>query len=243
VASKTLRIQILPLLSDNFSYVLHDSHSTLATIIDPSESSPVRKFLAKEALNLELIICTHHHLDHVGGAQELADQKVPIWASDYDRSRIAGCTRGLSDSEEVLVAGHKMRVIFVPGHTLGQIALYFEEASALFVGDTLFSLGCGRLFEGTADQMIASLNKLMALPDETKIYFGHEYTLRNGEFVESLNLNLPELKTYLQHVRDLRSKGNFSTPSLLDLEKRLNPFLNAHSVEEWTRRRALRNHF
>lgn len=236
-----LEIDVLPLLQDNFGYVLHNRRQ--AAVVDPGEAAPVLRHLETAGLRLELILCTHHHADHVGGAKALAERyRCPVWASKWDLDRIAAADRGLDETDEPLVFNEKMRVLHVPGHTAGQICFYFPDMNALFTGDTLFSLGCGRLFEGTPEQMFSSLKKIAALPENTRLYFGHEYTLRNGEFCRGITPS-KELEEYLTHVSAATRAGRPSTPTTLSREKTLNPFLNTASLAEWTRRRTLRNAF
>jgi hydroxyacylglutathione hydrolase len=237
-----MNIEIVPLLKDNFAYLLHDS--THAVIIDPSEARPIIKLLNAKNLILDLILCTHHHHDHVGGVKELSRYyQCPTWASKWDVSRIEGCSKGLDENSENKILGQPVQIIHIPGHTAGAIGFYFPKQKAFFSGDTLFSLGCGRLFEGTPEEMYASLHKIAELPEDTKIYFGHEYTLRNGDFTRSISSPTPELETYLRETADRLKHGGHSTPSELWLEKRLNPFMNAESLRDWTKRRSLRNEF
>ena len=237
-----LTIDVIPTLKDNFSYLLHDHR--IGAIIDPGEVDPIVRHLEKRKIDLDLILCTHHHWDHVGGAQELARRfDCPVAASTWDHDRIVACSMSFGDDETFSFAGTSIRVLHVPGHTSGQISYYLSDQGALFVGDTLFSLGCGRLFEGTPEQMFQSLKRISALPPETEIYFGHEYTLRNSEFAVQLQPGNAELKSYLEQVRTKLASGQPSTPAILATELRINPFLNTDSLEEWTQRRHLRNVF
>lgn len=237
-----LTIDVVPTLKDNFSYILHDHH--IGAVIDPGEVDPIVQFLEKKKIDLDLILCTHHHWDHVGGAQELARRyDCAIAASKWDSGRIVACTMSLDDNEKFSFAGYSIQVLHVPGHTTGQISFYLPEQGALFTGDTLFSLGCGRLFEGTPAEMFDSLKRIATLPPETKIYFGHEYTLRNAAFALQQNPENQELKDYVQDVELRLSKGEHSTPSELGKEIRINPFMNTPSLSEWTKRRELRNVF
>lgn len=236
-----MTVNVLPVLADNYCYILEDNGR--AAVVDPSEAIPIERYLRKKNLKLEVLLCTHHHHDHVGGALELARQfAAPIWCSSVDMPRIDGATRGLIDNEIVEIVGSRMQVLSVPGHTRGQVAFYFERERALFVGDTLFSLGCGRLFEGSAEEMYTSLNRLSSLPSETLIYFGHEYTLKNVEFAMTL-YQTQELKSYFEKVTQLREQNKYTSPTFLETELKLNPFLNAPNLAEWTRRRQLRNSY
>jgi hydroxyacylglutathione hydrolase len=177
-------IKILPILAfkDNYIWCLINEQTKHCIIVDPGEAKPVLTQLKQLNLTLDAILITHHHWDHVTGVPELAKLTgAPVWCSAVDRERITGATVVVSGLERLWDL--EVEILTVPGHTQGQIAYYFPRLEALFPGDTLFSAGCGRLFEGTPDQMFASMRKLAALPPETKVYFGHEYTLNNLDFV------------------------------------------------------------
>ena len=184
-------IHIVPALRDNYIYILRSGNQTAA--VDPSEAAPVLKFLKDRAWGLDFIWNTHHHYDHTGGNLELKRvYDCRICGFEEDRPRLPGLDRGLSDGERVLLGETEAKALFIPGHTLGHIAFYFPREKRLFCGDTLFGLGCGRIFEGTAQDMFESLGKLKKLPEETLIYCGHEYTEANGKFVLSLKKQITE---------------------------------------------------
>ncbi len=224
-------IAILPLLKDNYAYLLHDRQSGKTAVIDPSEATPVMEAATLLHWQITHIFNTHHHIDHCGGNLGLKRACQPIVAGPaYDRQRIPALTIPLDEESGIDFAGHKGQVIFVPGHTRGHIALYFEQAKALFCGDTLFSIGCGRLFEGTAEQMWHSLLKLRALPGDTLVYCGHEYTAANCRFALTIDPENDALRRYAETVDKARGAGQGTIPSTLAIEKECNPFLRADSV-------------
>lgn len=245
-----MEVHILKALKDNYIYVLHEPQTRTVAVVDPSESHPVMDFLEKNKWPLQMILNTHHHHDHVGGNLELKKRYgCEIFASTYDgqHHRVPGQTHSLRDGDLVRVGAESLRVLDVPGHTLGAIAYYSAGIKAAFTGDTLFTLGCGRLFEGTAQQLRNSLMKLSQLPDNTRIYCGHEYAHSNTAFALKINPQSLELKTRWEACLEARKKGPFahqkSVPSLLGDEKRLNPFLTVAHLDEFTRIRKLRDEF
>ncbi|MGE0108496.1 MAG: hydroxyacylglutathione hydrolase, partial [Bdellovibrionales bacterium] len=188
--------------------------------------------LQKRDLHLALILNTHHHPDHTGGNVKLqAEYGAPVIGPAKEEHKIDGLSRGVDDGETITFSDLRGQVIETPGHTSGSISFYFPSIQALFAGDTLFSLGCGRLFEGNAAEMWASLTKLRALPDETRLYAGHEYTERNLPFAVKLDPQNPELHTRAKEVLFARKKGEATLPSLLGQEKKINPFLRVDDPE------------
>jgi hydroxyacylglutathione hydrolase len=232
------RIETLTALKDNFVYVLvHGAH---AAVVDPGEAAPVLRFLERHRLRLDAILCTHHHWDHVSGVPDLVKETgAEVWCSPPDRERIPGSTKAVSGLERLWDL--EAEILAVPGHTLGQIAYYFPKLEAVFPGDTLFSAGCGRLFEGTPEQMFASMKKLAALPAETKVYFGHEYTLRNLEFVSKYEAAPAAAVEAYREDCERRLKNGHTTPTTIETELKINPFLNARDVATFTKWRELRN--
>jgi len=221
-----LKIDILPVLKDNYAYVLHDQVDDLVAVIDPSEGKKVFKHLQDHYSKLDYIINTHHHWDHVGGNLYLKEQmNCQIVGFAEDQHRIPGIDVLLGDQSTFQFGSHECLIQHIPGHTLGHIALYFKDDGIVFTGDTLFSGGCGRLFEGTVHQMWNSLKWLRSLPDETKVYCGHEYTLPNLDFMKFLGYQTPYFVKYYQHVHDLVHQDKPSIPSTIGCEKRINPFL------------------
>jgi hydroxyacylglutathione hydrolase len=225
-----MKILQIPLLRDNYGYLLVCERTKQAAIVDPSEAEPVLRRVEQEQVPLAAILNTHHHRDHTGGNEGiLSKQKVEVYGHKSDSSRVPGLTHGVDEGDAVQIGEMKGRVFFIPGHTTGHVAYLFENN--LFCGDTLFTAGCGRLFEGTPEQMHASLSKLMALPDNTKVYCGHEYTESNLRFAMSVEPKNPKLVARFERVQGLRSRGASTVPATLEEEKQTNPFLRWDSKE------------
>lgn len=221
------RIITVPVLRDNLAYLIHREGSRAALVIDPSEPQPIIERLELEGLELKVILNTHHHWDHVGGNLILSEKfNAPIWCSELDLTRVPGASRGLKDGESFEFDGIKIEILAMPGHTLGQIAIYMPHDKALFVGDTVFAMGCGRLMEGTPEQMWSSLQRLSKLPGDTRIYFGHEYTERNAGFAETVDPENPAIKTRLEKTLHALKGGRPAEAPTLNEEIAVNPFLN-----------------
>jgi len=221
-----LDIRIIKCLSDNYSYLIRDKKTNLVGIIDPSEFNPVDLEISKTYKKLDFILNTHHHNDHVGGNIDLKEKyNSKIICSIYDQKRIPGADIKKNDGDKFSLGETNFKIIHIPGHTLGHIAFYSEEASTIFTGDTLFSLGCGRIFEGTFEQMFESLKKIQNLPKNTMMYCGHEYTKNNGQFCVSIDKDNSKLKDRIQYVKN-RAKKNLPTlPVTLGEELETNIFL------------------
>jgi hydroxyacylglutathione hydrolase len=222
----------IPVLSDNYIFLLWDSMRNIAAVVDPAIAQPVLTKLHEIGADLVAIFNTHHHSDHVGGNRELIAQypNVIVYAGEFDKGRIPGQKVFLKDGDTVEFGNRTGNVIFVPGHTRAHIAYYFppesnEETGELLCGDTLFAGGCGRLFEGTPAQMVDSLSKIRALPDNTRVWCAHEYTLKNLQFALSVDGNNEDLQQRYTKVQASRNQGEATIPSLLGIEKRTNPFL------------------
>ena len=223
-----LKIFIINALSDNYIYLLRNEQKNLTSVIDPGEAEPVIKFLNDENWHLDEIINTHHHNDHIGGNDKLLSvYKSKLIAPSYEKNRISNVDIFVSDNENVNIAGVSTNVIHTPGHTLGHVCFYMPKEKCLFSGDTLFYLGCGRVFEGTIGQMWLSLVKLKSLPDETTVYCGHEYTLSNMKFANYIESNNPLLNKVSLDIKNKREKGLPTIPFNLGIEKKINPFLRA----------------
>jgi hydroxyacylglutathione hydrolase len=225
-----LEITLVPCLTDNYAYLLHDPASGLCAVVDPSEPEPVRKALAGRKLTH--ILNTHHHFDHTGGNVPLKEEfGAKVVGPEKDRDRIPGIDEGVSEAAPWRFGSHVARVLEIPAHTRGHIAFAFEGDGAVFTGDTLFAMGCGRLFEGTPEMMWSSLSKLMQLKDDMRVYCGHEYTLSNGKFALTLEPGNTDLQARMKDVEAARAKNAPTIPSTLGLEKRTNPFLRPNSQE------------
>jgi hydroxyacylglutathione hydrolase len=227
-----LTVKQIPVLKDNYIYLIHDPVSGETAAIDPALAEPVQNTLKEMNWPLTYILNTHHHSDHVGANLTLKKQThCQIIGSHYEKNRIPGIDRTVSEGDTVHLGHHKVSVIDTPGHTLGHIVFYFSEQNLLFCGDTLFSMGCGRLSEGTAKQMFHSLNKLAALPSRTQLFCAHEYTQSNGQFALTLEPNNLQLRQRISEVEQLRQKNMATIPSTLLQEKETNPFLRSHCSE------------
>ena len=225
-----MKIIQIPLLRDNYGYLLVCEKTKQAAVVDPSEAEPVLRRIEAESVPLQAILNTHHHRDHTGGNEGiLAKHRVDVYGHKSDAGRIPGLTRGVDDGDDIQIGEMKGKVLFIPGHTTGHVAFLFDNN--LFCGDTLFTAGCGRLFEGTPEQMHASLKKLMTLPDNTKVYCGHEYTESNLRFAMSVEPKNPKLVSRFERVQGLRARGTSTVPSTLEEEKQTNPFLRWDSKE------------
>ena len=215
-------ISFIPAFKDNYIWLL--TLGRRAVVVDPGDAAPVQARLEADGLTLESILITHHHADHQGGVAALVERWQPTVFAPAGES-ITGCNRPLSGGEGIEILGESIRVLAVPGHTLGHLA--YLAPGALFCGDTLFGAGCGRLFEGTPAQMAASLASIAALPDETLIYCAHEYTEANLRFAQAVEPENPALRERVQKVAALRAAGRSSVPSTLAEEKASNPFLRS----------------
>ena len=239
-----MKIRIIPCLQDNYSYLMIDESNDTACVIDPGEAEPIINFIEKENIHLKYILNTHHHFDHIGGNKELKKKYNSIVVGyKGDASRIPEIDVLVEDCQIWKANNFEAKIIHVPGHTTGHISFYFYNDKLIFTGDTLFSLGCGRIFEGTYQEMFASLNKIKNLPEDTKVYCGHEYTLQNSKFCiehEPENLNL---QNKISKINE-KLKNNLPTiPSTLKDEMECNIFLRAKNVESFSKLRDLKDNF
>ncbi|BCG62762.1 MAG: hydroxyacylglutathione hydrolase [Methyloprofundus sp.] len=227
-----IKIQQIPVLTDNYIYLIHDTESMETTVVDPAVAEPVLACLNQNGWQLNTILNTHHHGDHVGGNLELKQQTgCKIIGSALDMVRIPAIDSGCNEGDIIKLGQHNIQVIECSGHTTGHIAFYIAAADALFCGDTLFAMGCGRLFEGSAEQMWQSLSKFTTLPSETKIYCAHEYTAANAQFALSVEPNNHDLLSTIEHVQQLRANNQATVPTTLAQELATNPFLRPNSLD------------
>jgi len=239
-----MRIEIIPCLRDNYSYLIIDESNNSACVIDPSESKPIINLVEKNNYKLKYILNTHHHFDHIGGNEELKKKfGSTILGFEKDSHRIPKIDVLLKDNQIWKAENFIAKIIHVPGHTSGHICFHFFNEQLIFTGDTLFSLGCGRIFEGTYKEMFNSLSKIKSLPKETKIYCGHEYTLNNSRFCiehDSKNLNL---KKKIENIKKKISDGLPTIPSTIKEELECNIFLKIKDLEVFSKLRDLKDNF
>ncbi len=226
---RMLEVTPIPVLADNYTWLLHAKQSGAAYVVDPGESAPVAQAIEQAGLTLEGILLTHRHHDHIGGVEGLARSGLPVFGPDHPQ--LSAVTQPLTHGDTLTLSGldAKFQVMAVPGHTLEHIAFYGE--GLLFAGDALFAGGCGRMFEGSAEQMQGYLAMLRTLPDETQLFCGHEYTLANLQFAHVVEPDNQALADRLNRVRRQRDQGNITLPSTLGEEKATNPFLRWDSPQ------------
>ena len=227
-----MKIKIIPCLQDNYSYLIIDKNSKNACVIDPSEAKPIINYLEKNSIKLNYILNTHHHFDHVGGNSELKKKyNAKVIGYAEDSKRIPDIDIMVKDEEIWIENNFEAKIIHIPGHTLGHICYYFYKENNLFTGDTLFSLGCGRIFEGTYEQMFSSLEKIKKLPGETKIYCGHEYTLQNSKFCITYDKDNQNLIKKIKDIKEKSKKKIPTIPSTINDELKSNIFLRSDNKE------------
>ncbi len=220
----------VPQLSDNYAYLVIDPATREAGIVDCAEVPAVLDAVDREKVQLTTILPTHHHFDHVGGNEDLLAARPGLTVYGFD-DRVPGLTDKVGDGDRVKVGSLEAEVLSIPAHTTGHIAYYFEAQGVVFTGDTLFAGGCGRLFEGDAAMMIVSLEKLRQLPDDTRVYFGHEYTVNNLNFALTLEPQNQELNDKLAWAVETTDGGGYTTPTTIASEKETNPFFRWESSE------------
>ena len=227
-----MRVIPVPQLIDNYAYLVIDDTTRQAAVVDCAEAAPVLHAVREAAVELIAILPTHHHWDHIGGNEDLL-KALPLEVYGYagQGSRIPGCTREVREGDAVRVGDVAARVIFIPAHTAGHVAYHFEHDQTVFTGDTLFAGGCGRLFEGDAAMMLRSLSKLMALPDETRVYFGHEYTEKNLRFALTLEPENAALQQKHAWAVEQMRRQRPTVPTTIADEKATNPFFRWSSPE------------
>ena len=243
-AQDRLQVFQLPVLQDNYVYILRDVETRKTAVVDPALANPINIFLHKRNWKLDFVLNTHHHNDHTGGNFQLKKKwQCQVVGFSEDAYRIPGIDWYLKEGDEFTLGKSVCRVLFLPGHTLGHIAYWFCEEKKLFIGDTLFAMGCGRLFEGSFQQMFSSLNQIKSFPSETKVFCAHEYTEKNGGFALCVDSQNQNLKDRMQVVRAMRKHNQPTVPFFLSEELKTNPFLRAKTLEEFTHLRKKRDQF
>tara|TARA_B100000686_G_scaffold321312_1_gene373854 strand:- start:11 stop:772 length:762 start_codon:yes stop_codon:yes gene_type:complete len=223
-----MKVEIIPCLKDNYSYAIIDETNNKSCIVDPSEPKPIINFLEKNNLKLNYILNTHHHYDHVGGNIELKKKySAKVVGFEDDFKRIPEIDIKIKDGEIWKKDNFEAKIIHIPGHTLGHVCFYFYNDNNLFTGDTLFSLGCGRIFEGTYEQMFTSLEKIKKLPPKTKIFCGHEYTLQNSKFCIQYDKENKSLIKKIKEINENLKNNKPTIPSILEEELKNNIFLRS----------------
>lgn len=240
----TLQYHLFPALNDNYGVLVHCPDSGATASIDAPEAAAVEKALADTGWKLTHILITHHHHDHVGGVEELKQKwGCEVIGSAEEPHGLPGLTGTVTPGGTYDFAGHIAQIIHTPGHTLGHITWHFADDCVAFAGDTLFTLGCGRVFEGTMEQMWASMQKLAKLPPETTVYCGHEYTLSNGRFAVTAEPDNQALKQRMIEIEQLREAGKPTVPTTIAQELETNPFLRAETAQRFAEIRTAKDNF
>lgn len=236
-------IHIVPILRDNYCYLL-EGEGKACIILDPGQITPVESHIAQHGLKPAMILNTHHHADHIAGNAELkATFDIPVIGPKAEQTKIPRMDKGVSEGDTIEHSGIVLSVIETPGHTKGHVAFYWKDQRALFCGDTLFSMGCGRLLEGSAEEMFASLQKIKSLPPETEIYCGHEYTQSNGAFAQSVDPGNADIQARMKDVVKLQTNNRPTIPVTLATELKTNPFLRAQDVSAFAALRTQKDNF
>jgi hydroxyacylglutathione hydrolase len=237
-----VEIIAVPAFTDNYIWLVHDEESGETAVVDPGDAAPVLAEAARRGWTIDQVWNTHWHPDHTGGNLAIKEASCAR-ISGAARENIAGRDVPLSEGDQVRLGKHVGRVIEVPGHTLGHIALVFDDDRIAFVGDTLFAMGCGRLFEGTPQQMYDSLRRLSELPDDTRLYCAHEYTLANARFAAHVEPGNSAIADRLVRVQTMRDEGQITVPTTVAQERETNPFVRCTNVEEFAQRRDAKDSF
>ena len=237
-----LEVVPVPAFTDNYIGLVHEPYSGETAVVDPGDAEPALVEAQRRGWTIGQVWNTHKHWDHTNGNMAVKQATgAPISAPAAEQ--VAGCDVGLEEGDAVRLGRHHGRVLAIPGHTLGHVAIVFDEARAAFVGDTLFAMGCGRVFEGTPQQMHESLQRLMALPDDTALYCGHEYTLANARFAAHAEPGNGDIARRLEEVSRLRDEGRITLPTTVAEERATNPFVRASTWQDFARLRAEKDSF
>ena len=239
-----LEVARVPILDDNYVWLLHDEASGETVAVDPGEAEPVLAAAEARGWRIGQVWATHWHRDHTGGIAAIkAATGATVTGPAAEAAKIPTLDIEVREGDRVRIGTHEGVVMAVPGHTAGHIAIHLPDAAIAFTGDTLFAMGCGRLFEGTAEQMWRNMERLAALPPETKVYAGHEYTLGNARFAVTIEPDNAALADRLEEVAAARARGEATLPTTIALERATNPFVRAGSAEAMARRRAAKDAF
>ena len=238
-----MEIVAVPVLTDNYVWLIHNPDTGETAAVDPSVSDPVLAAAAAKGWSLTQVLNTHWHPDHTGGNEDIKAATGCIITAPAEAKRVSQVDRVVGEGDRVKVAGAEAIVWEIPAHTAGHIAYYFEDEGMIFVGDTMFAMGCGRLFEGTAEQMYSNLQRIAALPGDARIYCGHEYTLANGRFAAHAEPDNVAIAERLKHVEAQREAGEITLPTTVAQERETNPFVRSTDVQEFARRRAAKDSF
>ena len=239
-----MKVKIIPCLKDNYSYLIIDDKNNKSCVVDPSEAKPIIEYLEKNNIKLDFILNTHHHYDHVGGNKELKERYgAKVVGYIYDKKRIPEIDITVKNNQIWKEQKFEAKVVHIPGHTSGHICFYFFNEKNIFTGDTLFSLGCGRIFEGTYSQMFTSLNFFKNLPPDTNIYCGHEYTLKNSDFCLKYEPNNQNLKNKIKKIKEKLKQNLPTIPSTIKDEIECNIFLRSKNLENFSKLRDLKDNF
>jgi hydroxyacylglutathione hydrolase len=238
-----MEIVAVPVLTDNYVWLIHNGETGETAAVDPSVADPVLEAAAARGWTLTQVLNTHWHPDHTGGNPGIQAATGCTITAPAEAKRLSHVDRVVAEGDRVTVAGAEAVVWDIPAHTAGHIAYYFEAQRMIFVGDTMFAMGCGRLFEGTAEQMYSNMQRIAALPDDVRIYCGHEYTLSNARFAAHADPENAEIAARLDEVKTLRDAGTITLPTTVAQERETNPFVRASNWEEFARLRAEKDSF
>lgn len=238
-----LTVSAVPVLNDNYVWMIRDPDSGETAAVDPSVADPVLSAAAAGDMRITQVLNTHWHPDHTGGNKGIKAATGCSIAAPAEAKRVSEVDRVVAEGDQVTVVGAEAVVWEIPAHTAGHIAYYFEEERMIFVGDTMFAMGCGRLFEGTAEQMFANMQRIAALPDDVRIYCGHEYTLANARFAAEVEPDNPAIRERMMKVQAQREAGEITLPTTVAQERETNPFVRATDAQAFARLRAAKDSF